>query len=84
MALPTCKQFIEALDDYLDGRQEPERRREFETHLRSCSACTDYLRTYQQTVRLGRAALSRTDDALPPDVPEGLVRAVMSMVRKES
>lgn len=36
------------------------------------------MQTYQESVRLGRAALLATDEAVPEEVPEGLVEAILA------
>jgi anti-sigma factor RsiW len=73
----TCRKLIDFLDDYLEGSLAPEVRAAFERHLPACPACRDYLRTYQDSIALARAALCR-DQAVPRDVPEDLVRAIKS------
>ncbi len=74
----TCKQFIEFLDDYFAGNQEPDVRATFESHLRVCRHCTDYLQSYRQTIELARGAMRPSHEAVPPETPEDLVRAVMA------
>jgi anti-sigma factor RsiW len=70
----TCEELIGFLADYLDGDLPPAARRTFEEHLAECTACVEYLRTYRDTIRLGRAAC---EDAVAGEPPEALVRAVM-------
>jgi anti-sigma factor RsiW len=48
----TCKNLIELLLDYLEGRLSPDVVAEFERHLQDCAACLSYLRTYQRTRQL--------------------------------
>jgi hypothetical protein len=36
------------------------------------------MQTYQEAVRLGRAALAATDDPVPAEVPEKLVQAILA------
>jgi predicted anti-sigma-YlaC factor YlaD len=69
----TCRELISFLLEYLDGALDEVERERFEAHLRVCASCTAYLRTYELTIRMGRAA--SMDDC---DVPEDLVRAVMA------
>jgi anti-sigma factor RsiW len=78
----TCRELVEFLMDYLDGvLPEPERSC-FEGHLDECPDCAAYLATYREAVRLGREACAAADDAIPPEVPEDLVRAVLAARRR--
>lgn len=80
--LLTCKQLIDFLDDYVGGALAAEERAEFDRHLALCPACVDYLDGYRETIRLGRAALARGDEAVPDEVPEELVRAILAARRR--
>jgi anti-sigma factor RsiW len=77
----TCRKLVEFLMDYLDGHLSESERRCFEEHLGECPDCVAYLATYQETIRLSKEACTVGDDALPPDVPEDLVRAVLAARR---
>jgi len=77
-----CRELIDFLGDYLQRELPPEQQAEFERHLAACTACANYLRTYQATVRLGKAALSPTEDEAPAEVPEELLRAVLAARRQ--
>ena len=72
-----CREFTEFLMAYLDGELAEDARSSFEFHLHSCPPCVNYLESYQATVRLGRAACEE-DHALPEDVPEALVQAILA------
>jgi anti-sigma factor RsiW len=74
----TCRDLIGFLMEYLDGGLPAEARAAFERHLAICRDCRIYLRNYQETVRAGRAALQMSDEPVSPDVPEELVRAILS------
>jgi anti-sigma factor RsiW len=80
----TCRELIDFLGDYLDGRLEPDRRRCFEDHLRVCRSCVDYLAAYQRTVALGREALASGADADVQDVPPALLEAIKASLRERS
>lgn len=77
----TCRELIEFLDEYEAGAQRPEVRAEFERHLRVCPQCRDYLKTYRDTLVLARASCEEHGDRVPDEVPEDLVRAVLSAQR---
>lgn len=74
----TCRELIEFLMEYLDGVMTPERRHEVDRHLAVCPSCVEYVKSYQEAVRLGKAALKADDSPCPPEVPEELVRAVLA------
>jgi len=74
----TCREFVEFLMSYLDGELAAEARDVFEDHTRLCPPCLVYLDTYRETVHLGRGACCDDDDALPDDVPEELIQAILA------
>ena len=76
----TCQEILDFLMMYLDGELPPEEAAQFEQHLGVCPACIEYLKTYQETIRLERAACAE-DDAPCKDVPEELVRAILAARR---
>ena len=77
----TCRELVEFLADYMDGDLPAEVRRVFEAHLAECPECATYLRGYADAIRLARAC-AETDDALPAEVPERLVRAILAARRR--
>lgn len=74
----TCKEFVEFLADYLAKELSPAQQDEFDAHLSVCPSCVSYMKTYEESIRLGKAALRASDEPLPPDVPEELVRAILA------
>ncbi len=78
----TCREFVDFLDDYLARRLGPARQAEFNDHLSGCPPCVAYMRSYQDSIRLSKAALTRSDDPVPESVPEGLVQAILAARRK--
>ena len=72
----TCREFVEFLDDYLEGRLPEHVVAHFHEHLSQCPSCVAYAGTYQDTVRLARKALG--DDAPVTGVPEDLVHAIVA------
>jgi anti-sigma factor RsiW len=74
----TCREFIEFLMDYLDRALPEQQRREFDRHMAMCPACVAYLKTYQQAVAAGKAALGEPGDRLPDEIPGELVKAILS------
>lgn len=78
----TCREFAEFLDAYLEGSLLVEERRSFERHLGVCAHCVAYLDSYKKTVDACRTLGG--DEPVPQDVPEELVRAILSSRRKET
>jgi anti-sigma factor RsiW len=74
----TCREFVEFLYDYLLGALDAERTAEFNVHLAACPSCVAYMKTYEASVRVGRAALAPSDEPIPPEVPDALVRAILA------
>ena len=75
----TCRELIEFLMSYIDGELADDRRSLFDEHLANCPDCVTYLETYRKTVALETELLGASLDALVPgDVPEDLVRAILS------
>jgi anti-sigma factor RsiW len=74
----TCRQFEDFIVSYLDGSLDRNARREFETHIRACKACHDYLAAYRETVVLGKRVFDGLDE-IPATVPEDLVLAVLKV-----
>ena len=73
----TCREFEEFVLSYLDGELPARQARIFEWHLRICRECREYLAAYRRTIELGVAVLGSAHEAVPADVPEDLVRAVL-------
>jgi anti-sigma factor RsiW len=63
--------------DYLSGELSPPVRAAFDHHLSLCPNCRRYLTSYQESVKLGKAAFDDENASVPPDVPEELVKAIL-------
>ena len=74
----TCREFADFMADYLAGELPAAARAEFDHHLDLCVNCRKYLTGYEATVKLGRAAFEDQGAALPRDVPEPLVKAILA------
>jgi anti-sigma factor RsiW len=77
----TCREFADFMMDYRSGDLSSERRAHFEHHLSLCTNCRKYLTSYEETVKLGKRAFDDGDAALPLDVPEELVKAILAARR---
>ena len=73
----TCKEFEEFVLSYLDGDLPVKQRSMFEWHIRICRDCREYLAAYQRAIELGQAVLPTSDQSLPGDVPEDLIKAIL-------
>jgi anti-sigma factor RsiW len=82
MALLTCAELVRFLNDFLDQSLHPIQRAAFEAHLAVCDECVAYLRDYEQTVRLGRAAFDDVDAVAQAQVPRRLVDAILAARRR--
>jgi anti-sigma factor RsiW len=59
-----CRQVVEIVTDYLEGRLSRADRRRFDAHLAGCPHCTEYLAQLRATIELtGRIT---ADDLTPP------------------
>jgi anti-sigma factor RsiW len=59
----TCRELVELVTDYLEGRLAEGDRRQFDEHLDECPDCSEYVEQMRQTVRalgtLSEDSLSR-------------------------
>lgn len=77
----TCREMFDFLMSYDEGELPDAQREAFDEHLAACPDCVDYLATYRRTQELS-ASLAEGDDAIPPDVPDDLVRAILDARRR--
>ena len=75
----TCREFIDFLDDYVEGKQAIHVRAKFDRHMKECPYCVEYLKTYRDTISLARGACA-ADPSLPapPGAPEELIQAILN------
>lgn len=81
-ALITCRELVEFLNDYLAGELPPEGQAEVEFHLARCLSCVAYMKSYRESVRLGRKVLCASPGDVAEDVPADLVRAILAARRR--
>lgn len=77
----TCREVVEFLSDYLENELSPAQHKLFTAHLEECSDCVEYLKSYEEAVRLGKTALRETDEPVTQDIPEELVQAILAARR---
>jgi anti-sigma factor RsiW len=74
----TCREVADFLADYVSGDLAADVRARFDRHLGVCPNCRAYLATYRATIELSRKAFDQPD----PDIPDELVTAIRSAVRR--
>ncbi len=67
-----CQQWVEMVNDYLEGALPPALHAAAERHLAGCPHCREYLAQMRRTIALGGRL--RADD-VPDDVVDALARA---------
>jgi anti-sigma factor RsiW len=79
----TCREFADFIAEYLaDGLPLPQRD-DFARHLARCTNCARYLEQYQRTIDMGRLAFPDDEAAVPADVPEDLIAAILRARRAD-
>jgi len=74
----TCRELIEFLMAYVDDELEAGERETFDAHLAICPDCVAYLESYRLAKEAGRVAYAEPEGAVPDDVPEQLVTAILA------
>lgn len=74
----TCREIAEFLMQYRDGELPWAQRAAFKLHLAFCRSCRAYLKTYDLTIQLARLSATPDEEAVPSDVPEELVKAIIA------
>jgi len=74
----TCREFADFIADYLTGELPLAVHAAFEHHLDVCINCRRYLKSYEETITLGRRAFEDEDALLPAVIPEELVQAILA------
>jgi anti-sigma factor (TIGR02949 family) len=59
-----CKELVEVITDYLEGKMSPADRKRFEAHLEECPGCVNYL---NQMRALTGALRQVSVEDIPPD-----------------
>lgn len=79
MSAKTCKELTALIENYLTDKLSPRLKREFERHLRICSDCVNFLKTYQKTVALSRSV---EPAALPAKVRDNVLECLRKKMRR--
>lgn len=73
MSLLTCKDFLFALNEYLDQVEDAELRREVEEHIDECPNCWVVFDTTKKTLQVFKGIE-------PQDIPEDVHRRLMERI----
>jgi anti-sigma factor RsiW len=76
----TCRELVDLVTDYLEGRLPQWDRFQFERHIAGCDGCTRYLEQMRATIRL--TGTLREED-VPPAAREALLTAFRDWPRGE-
>ena len=71
--MPTCKQFLQELSDYLDDTLDPETKAELKRHVAECPNCWVVCDTTEKTIRVFRGAEA---SPVPADIRSRLFKAI--------
>jgi predicted anti-sigma-YlaC factor YlaD len=74
----TCLEALEVLSDYLAGELPMRQLLVLDEHLSECDACREYLRSFEQTIRLGKAAWLEPKAEALYEMPDSLVEAILA------
>ncbi len=75
----TCKECADFILAYVDGELPAEQAKRFDMHMAMCPPCVDYLKTYAETIRMGKKACEPPAACNKP--PEDLIKAIMAAIR---
>jgi predicted anti-sigma-YlaC factor YlaD len=68
----TCRQLVELVTDYLEGKLAATDRMRFEEHLLICEGCSAYLDQMRKTIEV---VGSLQEDSIPPPMRDDLLAA---------
>jgi anti-sigma factor RsiW len=77
----SCRELADFIADYLSGELPVDVRAQFDHHLQVCPNCMKYLDGYRVAMALGKAAFDGRDEAVPADMPDDLVKAILAARR---
>jgi len=72
----TCRELVQLVTDYLEERLPVRTRVAFETHLRSCPGCFNYLEQMRETIRLTGEL---REESLSPEMQRELALALRDL-----
>ena len=76
----TCKDFLQALNEYLDETEDAEIRREVEAHVSECPNCWVVFNTTQKTLKVFKGM---EPQGLPEDVHSRLMERLQQRMNEK-
>ena len=73
--MPTCKQFLQELNQYLDEKLDPEVRAELQKHVNECPNCWVVCDTTEKTLKVFKGM---EPHAIPKDIQSRLWEALQT------
>ncbi|MGI9435239.1 MAG: anti-sigma factor family protein [Geminicoccaceae bacterium] len=73
-----CRQFEDFILSYFEDGLSDRERKLFEIHLKVCRECREYLAAYKASMEAAKQGFSDDAIAVPDEVPEDLVAAVIA------
>ena len=77
-AIPSCREVVENLEEWCEGKLAPASERPFARHLELCPPCAHIASGYQALARVARAALAVE---MPDDAKERLRRRIAARLK---
>jgi len=73
-----CENLEQFIVDFLDDQLPTKTRLSFLEHIEECEHCNDYLKGYQKTISLSKAAFEAESAVEKVAMPEDLVNAILA------
>ncbi len=77
-----CRECTDFLADYVAGELAADARATFDEHLDACPNCRVFLVQYEETIVLGKNAMTGPDADNVAELPPDLVRAILKALKK--
>jgi anti-sigma factor RsiW len=74
-----CTEEVELITDYLEGALPDADRRRLETHLQTCSGCTEYL---EQMRTVAGSLGGLREESIPPEMRESLIASFRALRKR--
>ncbi|GAB4364993.1 MAG: hypothetical protein OHK0021_08750 [Bryobacter sp.] len=79
--MPTCKDFLRELSDFLDDALDPATRAELDQHMRDCPNCWVVMDTTQKTLKIYKGC---EPQAVPQEIEDRLMMALQRKIGERS
>ena len=78
--MPTCKDFLRELSDYLDSSMDAETKQELDKHVEECPNCWVVLDTTKKTIKIYKGCEAQ---AVPQALEDKLMAAVAAKMAEK-